>query len=89
MLFCSDEKCAVCLLSEGSADCLRRQAHNCVIASKKMLRGGIRDALDALSLNLMDEASAVEKEQKIPPAVHSNYCITDACSRLDDAIDSP
>jgi hypothetical protein len=68
MLFCSDEKCVVCLLIEGSADCLRRQAYNCVIASKKKLKRGIRDALDQLSLNLMDEAAAVEREQKIPPA---------------------
>jgi len=68
MLFCSAEKCAECLLIEGSADCLRRQAHNCIVLSKKVFRRGVRDTLEELSSSLMDEARAVENEQRIPAA---------------------
>jgi hypothetical protein len=39
-----------------------------VIIAKSVLGHGVRDALEELSLNLMDEARAVEKEQKIPAA---------------------
>ena len=68
MLFCSAEKCALCLLIEGSAECLRKQTCNCVSLSKKVLRRNVRDTLEQLSLNLMDEARAVENEQRIPAA---------------------
>jgi hypothetical protein len=68
MLLCSAEKCALCSLIEGSADCLRRQAHNCVIISKRVFGRGVRDTLEELSLNLMDEASTIEKAQTIPAA---------------------
>ena len=65
MLFCSAEKCALCLLVEGSANCLRKQAQSCMFLSKKVFSRGVRDALEELSLMLMDEASAVEKESAI------------------------
>jgi hypothetical protein len=69
MLVCSTEQCAICSMIEGSANCLRRQAHNCVIIAKNMLGHGVRDTLEQLSLNLMDEARTVENEQKIPTVV--------------------
>jgi hypothetical protein len=68
MLFCSAEKCALCLLIEGSAECLRKQAQNCAILSKTVFRRNVRATLEQLSLNLMDEARAVENAQKIPAA---------------------
>jgi hypothetical protein len=68
MLFCSAEKCAICSVIEGTADCLRKQAERCVAISKSVFGHGVHDALEELSLNLMDEARAVEKEQKIPAA---------------------
>ena len=68
MLFCSAEKCALCSLNEGSAECLRKQAQNCAILSRKVFRRNVRAALEELSLNLMDEARAVENAQKIPAA---------------------
>ena len=68
MLICSAEKCALCLLIEGSAECLRKQAYHCVSLSKKVLRRNVRATLEELSLNLMDEARAVENAQKIPAA---------------------
>ncbi len=72
MLFCSSEKCAICSVIEGSADCLRRQAQRCMALSKRVLSRGVHGALEELSLNLMDEARAVEKERSIPPP-HSDY----------------
>jgi len=68
MLFCSAEKCALCFLIEGSAECLRKQAYNCVSLSKKVLRRNVRATLEELSLNLMDEARTIENAQKIPAA---------------------
>ena len=68
MLFCSAEKCALCLLIEGSAECLRKQAQNCAIISRKVFRRNVRATLEELSLNLMDEARAFENAQKIPAA---------------------
>jgi len=68
MLFCSAEKCAQCLLIEGSAECLRKQAQNCACISRRVLRRNVRATLEELSLNLMDEARAVENAQKIPAA---------------------
>ncbi len=73
MLFCSAEKCPQCLLIEGSAECLRKQAHNCAILSKTVFRRNVRATLEELSLNLMDEASAIENAQKIPPAPIDAY----------------
>jgi hypothetical protein len=68
MLFCSAEKCVLCLLMEGSAGCLRKQALSCMRLSKHAFGRAVRYALEELSLMLMDEADAVEKEQAIPPA---------------------
>ena len=65
MLFCSAEKCELCSLTEGTADCLRKQAERCVVISSTVSRRGTRDALIALSLELMDEASAVAKKHQI------------------------
>jgi hypothetical protein len=39
-----------------------------MLISKRVLNSGTHDALEQLSLNLMDEARAVENEQKIPAA---------------------
>ncbi len=72
MLICSAEKCALCSLIEGSAECLRKQAYNCVSLSKKVFRRNVRATLEELSLNLMDEAHAVENAQKIPAASDTN-----------------
>ena len=68
MLFCSAEKCAQCSLIDGSAECLRKQAYNCACLSKTVYRRNVRATLEELSLNLMDEARAVEHAQKIPAA---------------------
>jgi len=68
MYFCSAEKCALCLLVTGSSGCLRKQAVRCMRLSKTVVRRGVREALEELSLILMDEARAVDQELTLPPA---------------------
>jgi hypothetical protein len=68
MQFCSVEKCTICSLIKGSADFLRKQAQRCEALSKRVFGSGVHDALEELSLELMDEARAVEKERTVPPA---------------------
>ena len=62
MMLCSTEKCALCPLIAGSADCLRRQARKCIFLSKRMHRQGVRRALEDLGLTFVGRAVAVEKE---------------------------
>ena len=66
MIYCSAEQCLVCELPDGSADCLRKQAERCAAISRTANRQGVRDALLELSLDLMDEARALEKEWAMP-----------------------
>jgi hypothetical protein len=68
MYFCSAEQCALCFLVSGSAGCLRKQATRCMRLSKTVARRGVRDALEELSLILMDEARALDKELSLAPA---------------------
>jgi hypothetical protein len=62
MIFCTPEKCALCLLVAGSAGCLRKHARKCIYLSKKVFSRGVHDALEELGLQLMEEASAIENE---------------------------
>jgi hypothetical protein len=66
MILCSDEECAICSLLGGSAGCLRKQAERYMRLSKEAISRGSRYAFEELSLILMDEANAVEKEMAIP-----------------------
>ena len=68
MIFCTAEQCALCLLVAGSGNCLRRQAQKCLHLSKEVFSRPVRDALEELSLLLMDEARTVENQGAIPPA---------------------
>jgi hypothetical protein len=68
MYFCSAEECTLCFLVNGSAGCLRKQATRCMRLSKTVARHGVRDALEELSLILMDEARSLDKELTLDPA---------------------
>lgn len=68
MILCDDEQCALCALLPGLAGCLRKQAELYMRLSKEALSRGGRYALEELSLALMDEARALEREMEIPPA---------------------
>ncbi len=69
MILCNDEECVICSLISGSAGCLRKQAERYMRLSKENLSRGGRYAFEELSLILMDEARALEKEIEIPPAL--------------------
>ena len=62
MLFCSAEKCALCLLVAGSAECYRRQARKCIFLSKRVHRYGVSRVLNDLSRTFVGNAVEVEKE---------------------------
>ena len=68
MRFCDADACTDCLLADrpDMAPCLRQKARFCMWLSTTQPRSG-RAALERLSLELMDEASAIEKEFAIPP----------------------
>ena len=68
MITCTPEQCALCKLIPGSPDCLRKQAHKFMRLSKMVFGRGTHEALEALSFELMDRASTIEKERAIPPA---------------------
>jgi len=60
MIYCAAEKCALCLWIPGSPRCLRKQAHKYLRLSKNVFSPGVRDTLQDLSEQLMDEAHARE-----------------------------
>jgi hypothetical protein len=68
MIYCTLERCALCRLIPGSASCLREQAHHCTILAKQTLGRAVRDALQELSMALMDKAAAIDDERAIPAA---------------------
>ena len=61
MIFCAEEKCRLCLLIAGSANCLRKQARKYLAMSKNALNRGVRHTLHDLGTQLMDEASAIDQ----------------------------
>jgi hypothetical protein len=65
MELCDSKRCEICGVEVGSATCLRRNAQSCIQVAKA-LSGGARGGMELLSLNLMDEAAALESESKIP-----------------------
>jgi hypothetical protein len=65
MLFCPAERCAVCFLPRGSASCLRKQAHRCLLLARSVSRRPVRDALEDLGSELMKEAIAVEHANEL------------------------
>jgi hypothetical protein len=63
MRFCDADACTCCPLADqlSTASCRRHKAQFCMWLSTTQ-QGGSRTALEKLSLELMDEASALEKE---------------------------
>ena len=70
MRFCDDDACAYCSLADrpDMAPCVRQKALFCMWLSTQTKDAYFRAALEGLSLELMDEARAVEKEWAIPAA---------------------
>jgi hypothetical protein len=66
MRFCDADACLDCSLADGTAACLRRKAEFCMwLATTRPPES--RSTLERLSLELMEEASAIEKENSISP----------------------
>jgi hypothetical protein len=61
MIYCTPEKCALCLLIPRSEFCFRRQARRCLEISKRVYRPGVHAALEELGLALLDAAHTVEQ----------------------------
>lgn len=69
MKFCDADACQSCALPEGSPACLRQKAHFCVWVSKKASNQVVRAALEQMSLDLMEEANALDREQVLKEAM--------------------
>jgi hypothetical protein len=68
MKFCDADACLGCSRAEGTPVCLRHKAQFCMWLASKSLHQPVREALEKLSMDLIEEASAVEKTQAIPTA---------------------
>jgi|HubBroStandDraft_6_1064221.scaffolds.fasta_scaffold126558_2 hypothetical protein len=61
MKFCEADACPSCSLAEGTPACLRQKGLFCMWLAAKSSHQGVRAALEKLSLDLMEEARAVER----------------------------
>ena len=65
MNFCDADNCSSCDLAEGEPECLRRKSDFCVRLSLTIPHLGLRAALEKLSLDLMKESDALEREAAV------------------------
>ena len=72
MIFCTAERCALCLLVPGSPNCMRKQARKYLTLSKRVFSLGVRDTLHDLSSQLMDEAGVAEDKLTITSTAPSD-----------------
>jgi len=63
--FCDADACSSCGLAEGDPDCLRRKADFCLWLAVKFPRAALGAALNKLSLNLIKDSEALERERAI------------------------
>lgn len=63
-MLCLPSQCLDCQKPSASAPCLRQQAVSCTHVAK-LLTGQARAAMEQLSLNLMDEAAAMDRESTL------------------------
>jgi hypothetical protein len=65
MKFCDADACQSCALPEGSPACLRHKARFCTWLAAKTSSEPVRTALEKMSLDLMEDANALEQEQML------------------------
>ena len=65
MKSCDADACQSCALPEGSPACLRQKAHFCIWVTTRASNGAVKAALEKMSLDLMEEANALEREQML------------------------
>jgi hypothetical protein len=63
MEFCDADACPTCTLTEGTPACLRQKAKFCRWLASRVSGEAIKCALEKMSLDLIEEASAQEREQ--------------------------
>jgi hypothetical protein len=63
MKFCDAEACQDCALPEGTPACLRQKAAFCTWLADRVSSDAVKAALEKLSFDLMEEATALELEQ--------------------------
>jgi hypothetical protein len=83
---CDSKRCERCGVDVGSATCLRRNAQSCIQVAKA-LSGRAREGMELLSFNLMDEASAIERErtvQLVEKTLTDNPLLGVVCRRRND-----
>jgi hypothetical protein len=62
MRFCDAEACHSCPAATDMPCCLRRKAQFCRWLARRRSARGIRGALETMSLQLMEDAEALERE---------------------------
>ena len=65
MNFCDADNCSSCDLAEGEPECLRRKSDFCARLAVRIPHLGLRAALEKLSLDLMKESDALEREAAV------------------------
>jgi hypothetical protein len=68
MKFCDADACPACALREGSPECLRQKAQFCMWLAPRSSSEAVRTAIEKMGSDLMDEANALEREQKLKKA---------------------
>ena len=58
MIYCTPEKCALCMFLPGSDYCLRHQARRCIELSRLCFSQGVHEALKDIAQELNNEATA-------------------------------
>ena len=65
MNFCDADACSSCDLAEGETACLRRKSDFCARLAVGIPGFGLRAALEKLSLDLMKESDALDREAAV------------------------
>jgi hypothetical protein len=65
MELCDADACPSCDLAEGEPACLRRKADFCARLAAATSGVGLRAALEKLSLDLLRESDALERERAV------------------------
>ena len=75
MDFCDADACPSCPLARNRPCCLRHKAQFCLRLARGLSTGGIRAALEKMSLHLMEEAEALEKETAVLAMIHDRMAL--------------
>jgi len=67
MKFCDPEICRSCPAAADMPCCLRRKAQFCMWLARRRSARAIRGALETMSLRLMEDAEALEREAAALP----------------------